>query len=66
MQVLILGFGAIEILINTNFRDLRIRYQNYDKILALSVCRVAIIILIRIMHQSFVSPAPMGPGIPGT
>ena len=47
MQVLILRFGAIEILINTDFRDLKIRYmyQNFDKSLAISVCRVVIIIL---------------------
>ena len=48
MQVLILRFVAIEILINTYFRDLRIRYQNFDKSLAISVCREVIIILIRV------------------
>ena len=48
MQVLILRFGAIEILINTDFRDLRIRYQNFDKSLASSGCGVVIIILIRV------------------
>ena len=45
---LILKFGAIEILIKTDFRELRIRYQNFDKSLAISVCKVAIIILIRV------------------
>ena len=48
MQVLILRFGAIEILISTDFRDLRIRYQNFDKSLAISVCRVVIIFFIRV------------------
>ena len=53
MQVLILRFGAIEILINTDFRDLRIRYmyQNFDKSLPISVCRVVIIILIRVKRS---------------
>ena len=51
MQVLILRFGAIEILINTDFRDLRIRYQNFDKSLAISVCGVVIIILIRVKRS---------------
>ena len=48
MQVLILRFSAIEILINTDFKDLRIRYQNFDKSLAISGCGVFIIILIRV------------------
>ena len=51
MQVLILRFGAIEILINTDFRDLRIRYQNFDKSLAISGCGVVIIILIRVKRS---------------
>ena len=51
MQVLILRFGAIEILINTDFRDLRIRYQNFDKSLASSGCGVVIIILIRVKRS---------------
>ena len=51
MQELILRFGAIEILINTDFRDLRIRYQNFDKSLAISGCGVVIIILIRIKRS---------------
>ena len=51
MQVLILRFGAIEILINTDFRDLRIRYQNFDKSLAISGCEVVIIILIRVKRS---------------
>ena len=51
MQVLILRFGAIEILINTDFRDLRIRYQNFDKSLAISGCWVVIIILIRVKRS---------------
>ena len=51
MQVLILRFGAIEILINIDFRDLRIRYQNFDKSLAISVCGVVIIILIRVKRS---------------
>ena len=34
--------GVIEILINTDFRDFRIRYPNFDKSLAISVCRVVI------------------------
>ena len=51
MQVLILRFGAIEILINNDFRDLRIRYQNFDKSLAISGCGVVIIILIRLKRS---------------
>ena len=51
MQVLILTFGAIEILINTDFRDLRIRCQNFDKSLAISGCGVVIIILIRVKRS---------------
>ena len=51
MQVLILRFGAIEILVNTDFRDLRIRYQNFDKSLAISGCGVVIIILIRVKRS---------------
>ena len=51
MQVLILRFGAIEILINTDFRDLRIRYQNFDKSLAIFGCGVVIIILIRVKRS---------------
>ena len=51
MQVLILRFGAIKILINTDFRDLRIRYQNFDQSLAISVCRIVIIILIRVKRS---------------
>ena len=51
MQVLILRFGAIEILINTDFRNLRIRYQNFDKSLAISGCGVVIIILIRVKRS---------------
>ena len=51
MQVLILRFGAIEILINTDFRDLRIRYQNFGKSLAIYGCGVFIIILIRIKRS---------------
>ena len=51
MQALILRFGAIEILINTDFRDLRIRFQNFDKSLAISGCGVVIIILIRVKRS---------------
>ena len=47
----ILKFGAIEILINTGLRDLRIRYQNFDKNLTISVCKVVIIILISVKLQ---------------
>ena len=54
MQVLILRFGAIKILIRTDFRDLRMRYQNFDKSLAISVCRVVIIILIRVKRSLIV------------
>ena len=51
MPVLILRFGAIEILINTDFRDLRIRYQNFVKSLTISGCGVVIIILIRVKRS---------------
>ena len=51
MQVLILRFGAIEIQINSDYRDLRIRYQNFDKSLAISGCGVVIIILIRVKRS---------------
>ena len=51
MHVLVLRFGAIEILINSDFRDLRIGYQNFDKSLAISGCGVVIIILIRVKQS---------------
>ena len=51
MQVLVLRFGVIGILINSDFRDLRIRYQNLDKSLAISGCGVVIIIFLRVKQS---------------